>query len=90
VCATISSYAFRRCYRLLSAYFLGTSVPELQHSNAFLSTPIAGYTSSTGGVLGSIFVRASLLTSFQSATNWAYFSERFVSLTDEEIAALNT
>ena len=88
-CTKISGYAFYRCYRLLSAYFLGSSVPTLVASSAFYQTPINGYSSYTGGVLGTIYVRASLLTSFQSATNWAYFSERMVGLTDEQIAALS-
>ena len=79
---------FAKCYKLLSLYLLGSDVVTLSNSNTFSSTPIAGYTASTGGVYGSIFVRASLLTAFQSATNWAYFSSRMVGLTDEEIAAL--
>lgn len=87
-CTTIGSSAFRNCSKLISAYFLGTSVPTLSASNAFSSTPIAGYTTSTGGVYGSIFVKASLLTAFQSKTNWTYFSSRMVGLTDAEIAAL--
>lgn len=88
-CTSIGSYAFAKCFRLISAYFLGSSVPNLTYSNAYSTTPIAGYSVSTGGVLGSIFVRASLLTAFQSATNWSFFSERMVGLTDEEIAALD-
>ena len=88
-CTTFSgSYIFASCRKLLSVYLLGNSVPELGYSNVFSNTPIAGSTASTGGVYGSIFVRASLLTAFQSATNWAYFSSRMVGLTDEEIAAL--
>ena len=80
---------FRSCRTLLSAYFLGSSVPSLGNSNAFINTPIDGFTSYTNGVLGSIYVRASLLTSFRSATNWSYYYSRFVGLTDEEIEALD-
>lgn len=87
-CTRIFQSVFRACTKLLSAYFLGSSVPTLSNSNAFISTPIAGYTASTGGVVGSIYVKASLLTAFQSATNWAYFSSRMVGLTDAQIAAL--
>ena len=76
----IGSYVFRYCYNLLSLYLGGTSVCSLAMSNAFGSTPIAGYTTSTGGVYGSIFVPASLLTSYQTATNWAAFSSRFVGI----------
>jgi len=87
-CTVIWSSAFRNCYRLLSAYFLNSSIPSLRYSNAFSSTPIAGYISYTDGIYGSIFVRASMLEAFKSATNWVYYSSRFVGLTDEEIAAL--
>ena len=38
-CSRIGSVAFSKCYTLLSAYFLGSSVPTLSNSNAFTSTP---------------------------------------------------
>ena len=87
-CTKISGTAFKNCYRLLSAYFLNSSIPSLQYSSVFSSTPIAGFTSYTNGIYGSIFVRASMLEAFKSKTNWAYYSSRFVGLTDEEIASL--
>ena len=79
--------AFYNCFNLISLYLLGSGVCSLQYSYAFSSTPIAGYSASTG-CYGSIFVRASLVDSYKSATNWTYFSSRFVGLTDEEIEAL--
>ena len=82
--------AFYRCFHLLSLYLLGSSCCILENANAFVSTPISNYTTSTGGVYGSIFVPASLYSSYISATNWVTYSARFVSMTDEEIAALNT
>lgn len=85
----ICSQAFQGCRRLLSLYLLGSSICNLNSVNAFSSTPIANYTTSTGGVRGSIFVPVSLYSSYISATNWATYSARFVSMTDEEIAALN-
>lgn len=86
--STSSSYqTFRNCYNLVSLYILGSNICTLQHSSAFYSTPILGYSASTG-CYGSIFVRASLVDSYKSATNWTYFSSRFVGLTDEEIEAL--
>ena len=90
VCTTIGGSAFRNCRVLLSAYFLGSSVPTLINSSVFYSTPISKYTTYTSGVYGSIFVRASMLETFKSATNWAYFSSRIVGLTNEEIAALDS
>jgi hypothetical protein len=45
---------------------------------ALSSTPIWGYTTSTGGVYGSVYVPSSLLTSFKTATNWVTISDRIV------------
>ena len=79
LCTAITGYAFRGCYNLLSLYLLGSTVPTLGTS-AFASTPIGGYTTSTGGVYGSIFVPASLYDSYLTATNWSLYSERIVSV----------
>ncbi len=73
---TIDSAAFYSCYNLKSLYLTGLSVCALQNSNAFTSTPIGGF-----GSCGSIYIPASLLTNYQTATNWTYFSNRFVPLT---------
>ena len=77
VCRAISDYAFIYCYRLISLYLTGSSICTLNNSNAFISTPIGGY-STTAGQYGSIYVPASLLASYQAATNWTYFSSRFI------------
>ena len=79
-CTYIQASAFLRCYNLVSLYFMGSSVVSLGNSNAFTSTPIAGYTASTGGVYGSIFVPSSLYNTYITSTNWVYFSSRFVSV----------
>jgi len=65
---------------LLSLYILLSSVCVLAKSNAFNSTPIAGYTTNTEGVYGSIYVPASLLSDYKAANNWSYFSSRFVGI----------
>lgn len=83
-----STYGFRNCYHLLSLYLLSTAVVSLVNANAFFSTPISTYTTSTGGVYGSIYVRASLLSAYQSASVWSAYSARFVGLTDAQISAL--
>ena len=85
---TIYSNAFSKCYNLLSLYLLGSSQCTLRSENAFVSTPISDYTTSTGGVYGSIYVPASLYSSYITSTNWSLYSDRFVSLTDAEIEAL--
>ena len=71
--------AFSNCYNLKSLYLMGSSLCVLSKSNAFGSTPIGGYLSSAN-TYGSIYVPASLLTSYQKATNWTYFSSRFVGI----------
>ncbi len=78
---TISDYAFGRCYNLKSLYLTGSSLCTLSNSNAFSSTPIGGY-STSAGTYGSIYVPASLLTSYKTATNWTYFSSRFYAVED--------
>jgi len=74
----LGSNAFNYCANLLSLYLTGSSVCTLANSNAFTATPIAGSTASTEGVYGSIYVPQSLLTTYKAATNWSYFSSRFV------------
>lgn len=79
-CTTIGSGAFTRCRKLIELRLEGSSVAKLEYSTAFSSTPIAGYTTSTGGVYGSIYVPSSLYSIYISSTNWRYFSSRFVSV----------
>ena len=76
-CTYIGWGAFASCYRLTSLHLLGSSVCKLNASNAFTSSPIGGY-STYAGTYGSIYVPASLLASYKAATNWTYFSSRFV------------
>lgn len=78
-CRSIYSYAFYRCYNLKALYLTSSSICILSNSNAFSSTPIGGY-STSAGTYGSIYVPASLLASYKAATNWVYFSSRFVGI----------
>ena len=78
-CINIGSYAFARCLNLKSLYLTGSSICKLSNSNAFSYTPIGGY-STSAGTYGSIYVPTSLLTSYKAATNWTYFSSRFVGI----------
>lgn len=77
-CSYIGTSAFSACTKLLSLYMTGSSYVSLAGSNAFSSTTIGGYTSSTSGQYGSIYVPASMIDTYKSMTNWAYFSSRFV------------
>ena len=80
VCTNIDVYAFCSCYHLLSIYLGASTVCNLKDRNAFSSTPISNYTASTGGVYGSIFVPASLVSQYKTATNWTYFADRITAI----------
>ena len=80
-CTNIEDNAFRYCYNLVSLYLLASSVCVLYNSNAFLSTPIGGYSASEGRY-GSVFVPASLVDAYKTATNWSYFSDRITAYTE--------
>ena len=82
---SITGYAFYNCSKLESLYLFGSSVPSVK-SYIFNGSPIAS--STLLGYFGSIYVRESLLASFQAATNLSAYSSRFVGLTDAQIAAL--
>ena len=77
MCTRIGNSAFVSCFNLISLTLGAPSVCSLPYSKAFYSTPIGGYSASAGRY-GSIFVPASLLASYKAATNWSYFSNRFV------------
>ena len=68
VCRIIASSAFRGCTSLSSIYLLNSSICTLSNSSAFSNTGIWSNK-------GSIFVPASLVSSYKTATNWTYFSK---------------
>jgi hypothetical protein len=73
MCTKIANYAFSGCTALSEFYLTGSSICSLASSYAFSK---AGITSTAG----SIYVPASLYDSYIAATNWTYFSTRFVSI----------
>lgn len=76
----IGSNAFYSCWMLISLDLTGvSSIPTLSAQNAFANTPISGAITSAGQY-GSIYVPSSLYASFQTATNWNYYSSRMVSV----------
>ena len=81
----MSSNVFNGCTKLESVYLLGSSVAS-GATNMFINTPIA--VSTYLGYFGSIYVRTSLLASWQVKAQWSTYSARMVGLTDEQIAAL--
>ena len=83
---TFRSNALQGCGSLISLYLLGSAVATLQNSNALGVTPMLEII--VEGKTPHIFVPEVLLSSYQTATNWTYYSSRFAGLTDEEIADL--
>lgn len=71
-CRTIGSNAFYGCSSLTSIYLGASTLCTLSNSNAFSNTAI-------WSTKGSIFVRASLLSSYKTASRWSYFSNRIFS-----------
>lgn len=67
MCNSIGIYAFGYCSSLSIITIGYSSVCSLAGSNAFSITSIASGT-------GSIYVPASLVDAYKSATNWSYFS----------------
>ena len=59
-------------------------------STIFASSPISNYTTSTGGVQGSIFVPESLYSAYVESNNWSVYADRFVSLTDDQVQNVMT
>lgn len=87
--STLLSSAFTNCYTLLSLYLLSANMVSTAPLNTvFSSTPIYGYTASTDGVSGTIYVPSSLLTTYQTGSRWSAISDRFVGLTDQEISQI--
>jgi spore maturation protein SpmB len=73
----ISGGAFTLCTKLVSLYLLGSNMVTLT-SSAFVSTPLMQY--SYTGDYGSIYVPASLYSSYIKAAYWSAMSARFVSV----------
>lgn len=71
--------AFERCLTLRSLTILNESEVCTLHGDAFASTPITGYSAHILGY-GSIYVPSSLVSAYQSATNWASISSRITAI----------
>ena len=70
---SIGSLAFGNCLSLMSVYVGCPSVPTLESSDAFSTTPI------TQGGSGRIYVPSSLYQSFRTARNWSNYSYAILS-----------
>ena len=85
-CSYIYNLTFRSCESLMKLYLLSTSVVKLANKNAFTLTPMSNSTYT--GNFGSIYVPASLVNTYKTATNWATYSARIVGYEEEEPPAV--
>ena len=79
-CTSLPSNAFKSAFRLTKLFLHGSQVCSLVGQDWFLSTPIAGYTSYTSGVYGSIYVPSNLVSIYKSSANWSNFSSRIFAI----------
>jgi hypothetical protein len=63
---SIGQYVFQNNANLTTIIIRTNSVCDLSNTNSFTGTPFA-----SGGSCGTIYVPASLITSYKSAANWA-------------------
>ena len=72
-CSSIGNYAFQNCSALNTLYLLGSSIVSIPGLTVFYGTPFANPQANT-----SIYVPASLVNSYKTATIWSGFSSKFV------------
>jgi len=89
VCTHIGSNAFNDGRKLSSLTLGASTVCTLANSNAFTSTPYKGYSTYFSGTPW-IYVPASLISAYQNATNWTYYSSYFSAIpgTENEITLI--
>ena len=73
VCTLIGNYAFSNCTNLSKLYLASTKICTLSNSTAFSNTGI-------GSNKGSIFVPASLIDSYKTASHWSYFKTQIFAI----------
>ena len=70
---SLADHAFASCRTLSNLTIAASSVCALAASTAFVSTPFRGYSTYFSGT-PYIYVPASLVDAYKSATNWTYYS----------------
>lgn len=85
----IEGFSFPYCYQLVALILRANSVCTLGGSDAFASTPIAGYTTFSGA-MGYIYVPSALVNSYKSATNWSTYASQFRALEDYTVDGTTT
>jgi hypothetical protein len=77
-CTYIGYGTFIECINLTKLTLGMPRVARLSNTNAFTSTPMS--ISTLTGTWGSIYVPASLVDSYKSATNWATYADRITAI----------
>mgnify|MGYP003317282617 CR=1 FL=1 len=80
-CSNIGYSTFYNCVNLSNLTLPGAAKVSLLYSNAFNNTPIAD-ASYGNGTYGRICVPDNLVDYYKSATNWSYFSDQIVAISD--------
>ena len=80
VCSSIGAYAFSGCKVLTSLTLRLSDVVKMSNINIFQSTPMS--ISTLTGSFGSIYVPASLVNAYKSATNWITYADRITAITE--------
>lgn len=80
---SIEYSAFANCKKLTSLYLNASSVVTLENLGAFYNTPMSK--STLTGSFGSIYVPASLVSAYKSATNWATYSARITAIPEKTL-----
>lgn len=85
--AYFDANCFSGCINLQSVYLLTSSICSLINAAVFSNTPISNSTYING--FGSIYVPESLYNDYITASIWSLYSDRFVSLTSDQIDSIN-
>ena len=78
MCTSIRNSTFGNCINLNNVTLRASTVCTLMDANAFYSTPMS--LSTLTGKYGSIYVPASLVAAYQSASNWSVYASRITAL----------
>lgn len=85
----ISRSAFYHINKSANLYFLGSVIPTLYDNFLSSCCSPSTYHNNFVSFLGSIYVKASMLSAFQTAQYWSIYSSQMVGLTDAQIAELD-
>lgn len=80
MCNYVHNGVFSNCSKLTTLVLNYSSVATLNNVGAFKNTPMSA--SSYTGAFGSIYVPASLVNAYKSATNWVTYADRITAIVE--------